>query len=192
MAPESIHSSSGEELDIICNLISVLPMEYDHVPKVAKYESGLAEELANHKHLCYYLMKNGAINEDKAIFERPDYGMQQHLKPLFIWVKVENVGINKVLVNGRASVNIIPHSILRKIGKFDTDLRPHNMVLSNYEGNTCKALAIIQVDVMVGTIVRPTLFMVIPTKANYNLLLGREWTNDVGFIPSTMHQRVLI
>lgn len=71
------------------------------------------------------------------------------------------------------------HSMLRKIRKFDIDLRPHKMVLSNYEGNTGAVLGIIQVDVMVETIVRSTSFVVISTKANYNLLLDREWIHDV-------------
>lgn len=35
------------------------------------------------------------------------------------------------------------------------------MVLSNYEGKTHRSLGVIQVDLAVGTIVRPTLFMVI-------------------------------
>lgn len=78
--------------------------------------------------------------------------MQQHLKFFFILVKVENVGINKVLVDKGATINIMPHSMLRKIGKLDTDLRPPNMVLLNYEGKIGTPLGIIQVDFIVGTI----------------------------------------
>lgn len=77
------------------------------------------------------------------------------------------MGINKVLVEGGATINIVLHSVLTKIGKLDTDLRPHNMFLSNYEGTTSHALGIIQVDVMVGTIAKPKLFVVIPTKENW-------------------------
>src|SRR4051812_16657937 len=36
------------------------------------------------------------------------------------------------------------------------------------------------------------MFMVIPAKANYNLLLGREWIHGVAAVPSTMHQRLTI
>ena len=66
----------------------------------------------------------------------------------------------------------MPYSLLKKICNYDTDLRPHNMVLSNYEGKTSKALGVIHVDIVVGTILGRTLFMVILTKTNYNLLLG--------------------
>lgn len=74
-------------------------------------------------------MKVGFIDEDEVVFERLDMAMQQNLKPLFIRTKVENMGINKVLVYGGACINIMPHSMLRKIGKYGTYLKPHNMVL---------------------------------------------------------------
>ncbi|PNX91495.1 hypothetical protein L195_g047626 [Trifolium pratense] len=50
----------------------------------------------------------------------------------------------------------------------------------------------IQVDVAIGSSVRPTLILVVPSKANYNLLLGREWIHGVGVVPSTLHQRLTI
>ena len=36
------------------------------------------------------------------------------------------------------------------------------------------------------------MFMIMETKANYNLLLGREWIHGVGVVPSSMHQRIII
>ena len=109
--------------------------------------------------------------------------MQNHLKPLYVQAKVNGVGINKVLVDGGATVNLMPQGLLKKIGKFDTDLRPHNIVLSNYEGKTGHSLGAIEVDLIVGTIKRTTLFLVIASKANFNLLLGREWIHGVGAVP---------
>lgn len=67
-------------------------------------------------------------------------------------------------MDGRASINLMLSSILRKIGKKDTDLRSHNMCLFDYEGKTRKALGVIQLEIFVGTIVRPALFMVISSK----------------------------
>ncbi|KAK2450394.1 hypothetical protein QL285_009513 [Trifolium repens] len=92
--------------------------------------------MADPKPMCYYIMNNGCIEEQKATFERPDLGMKNHLKPLFIRAKVEGVGINKVLIDGGAAVNLMPLSMLPKIGKYDYDLSAHNIVLSNYEGKT--------------------------------------------------------
>jgi len=39
---------------------------------------------------------------------------------------------------------------------------------------------------------RATLFFVVASKANYNLLQGREWIHGVGVVPSTMHQRLTL
>jgi hypothetical protein len=36
------------------------------------------------------------------------------------------------------------------------------------------------------------MFMIVGTKANYNMLLEREWIHAVGAIPSLMHQRIII
>lgn len=132
-------------------------------------------------------MNDGSVNEDCAIFERPDMAMKQHLKPLYIRAKVNCVGINKVLIDCVACVNVMPQSLFGKKSESTTDLAYNNMVLSNYEGKTNKPLGVIQVDIVVGTTIRPTFFMLVPTKANYNFLLGRESLHIVECVPSSMH-----
>lgn len=77
----------------------MLLVEYDQVIEVTEDESELAEELTNHKPIRYYVMNNGTIGEDKAVFERPNYMMQQHIKHLFIWAKLENVGIPNNIIH---------------------------------------------------------------------------------------------
>jgi len=64
--------------------------------------------------------------------------------------------------------------------------------MSNYEGKASHSLSALQVSLIVGTVVRPTLFMVVPSKVNFNLLLGREWIHEIGDVPSSMHQRISI
>ena len=86
--------------------------------------------------MCYFVMDNSCIEEHNSFFERPHEGMKSHLKLLFIRTKVDTTTVNKILVDRGAAVNLIPHYLLGKIGKFDTDLRRHNMVLTNYEGKT--------------------------------------------------------
>jgi len=118
--------------------------------------------------------------------------MKNHLKPFFIQAKVDEVSINKVLVDGGTAFNLMPQSLLKRIDKTDKDLKPHNVILSNYEGKLGHSISALQVSLTVGTVVRPTLFMVVPSKANFNLLLGREWIHGIGVVPSSMHQRISI
>lgn len=69
-------SGSEDDLDIISNMISVLPLEYDVVTKVTEEEDGSAEEMDTHKPLCYYVMHDDSVNKDKTIFKRPNMSIQ--------------------------------------------------------------------------------------------------------------------
>lgn len=155
--------------------VYVFPIEYDTITEATKEDDGFIEELENHKPLCFYVMNKSSVDEDNAIFKRLDLGMQQHLKLLFIWAKVANVEVSKNLADGGTSINLMPPSLSRKIGKYDTYLKPHNMVLFEYERKVNKPLGVLQVDVFVETTTKPTLFLVITTKVNYNLLIGCKW-----------------
>lgn len=132
-------------------------------------------------------MNNGCVKEHNSFFERPSDTMKSHLIPLFITGKVENIPVHKILVDCEATVNLMPYRMLAKIGKYDTDAKPHNMVLTNYEGKIDFTLGAIQLELTVGTDPRSTMFMIVETKANYNMLLGREWIHGVGAVPSSMH-----
>ena len=179
-------------LDIVCNVVSILSVEYDVTSKVNEVETDFTEEMTNHKPLCYYVMNNGCVENQHAIFEKPDFPMSHHLKHLFVRAKINCVGVNKVLVDGGATVNLLPQSFLNKIGLVDSDLKPHNVVLTNYEGTNGNSLGAVEVELIVGSVSRTTMFMVVPSKANFNVLLGREWIHGVGAVPSTLHQRIAI
>lgn len=47
---------------------------------------------------------------------------------------MEKATVNKILVDGGASVSLMPPFLLEKTRKYDTNLWSHNMVLSNYNG----------------------------------------------------------
>lgn len=71
------------------------------------------------------------------------------------------------------------------------DTKPHNMVLSNYEGKVGTIMGVIQVDLKIGTITRSTMFMVVES-ANYNLLMNGEWIQGIGAMSSSMQRRITI
>jgi len=131
-------------LDIVCNVVSIFPVKYDVTSEVIEVKTDFTEEMANHKPLCYYVMNNGCVENQHAIFEEPDFPMTHHLKPLFIQAKINGVGVNKVLVDGGATVKLLPQSFLNKIGLVYFDLIPHNVVLTNYEGATGSHLVLLK------------------------------------------------
>lgn len=123
-------------------MVSILPYEFNFTiggneePEVEESSDLEAEEMALHKPTCYFVMNNGSIKNQDAFFEKPTPGMKNHLKPLLIRAKVEGVAINKVLVDCGATVSIMPHHLLKKIGRYDTDIISHNVVLFDYGGKT--------------------------------------------------------
>lgn len=163
----------GDDFVVNCGIVSVLPTEYDMVSEVSEINGDFVpDEIDGGKPLCYYVMNNDMVEEQKATFERPSPGMMYHLKPLFIRAKVDGMTVNKVFVDEGAAVNLMPYTLFKKMGKGDKDLRQHNMVLPNYEGKINNIMGVVQVDLVVGMTTRLTLFMVIDSKANFNLLLG--------------------
>lgn len=183
----------GDNFVVNCGIVSVLSAEYDMVSKVSKMEDDfMPDETVGGKPLCYYVMNIGVVEKQKATFERPIPWMMDHLKPLFRRVKVYGVAVNKVFIDEGETVNLMPYNLFKKMGKCNDDLRQHNMVLSNYEGKISNITGVVQVDLYVDTTTHSKLFMVIDSKANFNLLLGREWIHGIGAVPSTVHQRLII
>lgn len=113
MLTDNFDTDSEPSLDITCNVVSVLPREYDQVMEVEEPKDTTEVEMARHRPVCYYVMNNGYIEDQNSFFEMPHEAMINHLKPLFIRGKVENVGISKILVDDGAIINLMSHFMLK-------------------------------------------------------------------------------
>ena len=96
--------------------------------------------------------------------------------------------ISKILIDGEATINIMPYTVYRKLGNGDQDLTKTDMMLKDFEGNVSLVKEAICVELTIGSKTLPTTFFVISGKGAYNLLLGRDWIHANCCIPSTMHQ----
>jgi hypothetical protein len=103
----------------------------------------------------------------------------QHLKALFLKGFVNGKPITRMVVDGGAVVNLMPYTMLRKIGKSDEDLTQTDMMLMDFEGNVSPAQGAICVDLIIGSKTLPIVFFVIKERGSYNLLLGRDTTKNV-------------
>jgi hypothetical protein len=65
----------------------------------------------------------------EAAFTKPKESVN-HLKPLFMCGHIDGIPIAKMLVDGGATVNLMPYSLYRKLGKQDDELVKTNMTLS--------------------------------------------------------------
>jgi hypothetical protein len=96
--------------------------------------------------------------------------------------------VKKMLVDTGAAVNIMPYSMLRRLGCSTEDLIKTDITLSDFNGQASKAQGILNVDLTVGSKTVPTSFFIISSKSTYIVLLGRDWIHANCCIPSTMHQ----
>ena len=122
----------------------------------------------------------------QAIFDK--LVKHRHLKALYMKGLVDGKSMNKMLVDGGASVNLMPCTTFRKLGKGPEDLMETNMMLKDFGGNTSKTRGAINVELTIGSKTLLTTFFVIDGKGSYSLLLDRDWIHANYCIPSTMHQ----
>lgn len=61
MMTNDFDSDSDASLDIACNVVSVLPREYDQVMEVEEPGDLTEMEMARHKPVCYYIMNNDCV-----------------------------------------------------------------------------------------------------------------------------------
>ena len=93
-----------------------------------------------------------------------------------------------MMVDSWAAVNIMPYSVLRRLGKTKEDLIKTNMTLSDFNGQLTEAMGVLNADLTVGSKTIPTSFFITNGQATYTTLLGRDWIHANCCIPSTMHQ----
>ena len=175
-----------DDLQAICNVVSILPLDFSIPVEMVEEENFFDYDEGP-------MMVPDELKFDSAnaaVFPKPTEEMKSHLKPLFIKARAEGKIVKRVLVDGGAAVNLIPEHVVKKLDKSCSDLMPHNMVITDFNGKTSRSPGCIALDLKVGSVTRTTMFVVVPSQANYNLLLGREWIHGVGAVPSTMHQMI--
>ena len=96
--------------------------------------------------------------------------------------------MSKMLVDGGASINLMPYTTFRKLGKGLGGLIETNMMVKDFGDNTSNTRGAMNVELTIGSKTLLTTFFVIDGKGSYSLLLGRDWIHANCCIPSTMHQ----
>jgi hypothetical protein len=114
------------------------------------------------------------LEPTQYICEKAEDEKRQHLKALFLKCFVNGKPVTRMLVDGGVVVNLMPYTMLRKIGKFEEDLTQTDMMLVYFEGNVSPARGVIYVELTIGSKTLPTAFFVIKWRGSYNLLLGSK------------------
>jgi hypothetical protein len=122
------------------------------------------------------------------IFEKPREKNYKHLKATYLKGYINGHRVNKMLVDTGVAVNILPYSVLHRLGCSAEDLIKTNIMLSDFNGQASEAQGVLNVDLTVGSKTILTSFFIISSKSTYIVLLGRDWIHANCCIPSTMHQ----
>ncbi|KAK1610238.1 hypothetical protein QYE76_033911 [Lolium multiflorum] len=119
-----------------------------------------------------------------VIFEKPQERSYKHLKALYLRGYINGQPVGKMLVDTGAAVNIMPYSMLRRLGLSTGDLIKTNVTLSDFNGQALEARGILNMDLTVGRKTIPTSFFIVDSKSTYAVLLGRDWIHTNCCIPS--------
>ena len=96
--------------------------------------------------------------------------------------------MNRMLVDIGAAVNLMPYSVLRRLGRSTADLIKTNVMLNDFNDQPSEAQGVLNVELTVGRKTIPTSFFIVSSKSTYTVLLGRDWIHANCCVPSTMHQ----
>jgi hypothetical protein len=111
------------------------------------------------------------LGAERDVFEKPER-VREHMKLLFIKGHLDGILIGRMVIDGGASVNIMPLWMFEKLGHHDEDLKKTNLSLSGFLGEPAEARGIVSKELTVGSKIVPTTFFMVDIKGRYNVLLG--------------------
>jgi hypothetical protein len=131
-----------------------------------------------------------ALGARRVMFRKPE-NPGAHMMPLFIRGHLDGTPVRHMLMDGGASINILPLLLFKKLSHIKGDRKYTNLTRSNFAGDPTKANGIICKEVTVGSKTMPTTFFVVDIKGCYNVLLGRDWIHANECVLSTLHQCII-
>jgi hypothetical protein len=99
-----------------------------------------------------------------------------HLKLLFMCSHIDGIPIPKMLLDEEATVNLMPYSSYRTLGKQGDELVKTNLMLSGVGTDSLiKAKGVTSVELTIGTKTLAAAFFVADVEGNYSPILDRDW-----------------
>jgi hypothetical protein len=93
-----------------------------------------------------------------------------------------------MLIDGGATVNLMPYSIFKKLRRVDDVLMNTILMLNGVGGNSMEARGVVSMELTIGSKSLATAFFVVEVQGNYSVILGCDWIHANHCIPSILHQ----
>ncbi|KAM2917086.1 hypothetical protein FF1_045928 [Malus domestica] len=71
---------------------------------------------------------------DKMVFVPPSLTLANHLKPIYVTAHMEGVPFKRVLIDGRAAVNVLPYKQMKRMCRNKEDLIHMDLTVSSFSG----------------------------------------------------------
>jgi hypothetical protein len=97
--------------------------------------------------------------------EKPREKNYKHMKALYLKGYINGHLVNKMLVDTGAAVNMMPYSVLQRLGRYAVDLIKTNIMLSDFNGQASEAQGVLNVDLTVGSKTVLTSFFIVSSKS---------------------------
>ena len=122
--------------------------------------------------------------------EDMEVGYPDHRRPLYLAASINQIPINRALVDTGASVNLIPLSTLQVAGISERKIQGCLMEVTGFGGRGEYTAGHIQLWLKVGPIASLARFHVVKTEVSYHVLFGRSWLHKHRLVPPAYHQCV--
>ncbi|XP_050909925.1 uncharacterized protein LOC127123778 [Lathyrus oleraceus] len=121
--------------------------------------------------------------------ELPEDG-QNHNRALHISVKCKDDALERVLVDPRSSMNVMPKRTLAKLSYQGPVMKPSALVVKAFDGSRRTVIGEVELPILIGPHVFPINFQVMDINPAYSCLLGHPWIHVAGAVTSTLHQKM--
>jgi hypothetical protein len=127
------------------------------------------------------------LGPKEAIFRKLEES-SQHLKSLYIRGHIDRNLISRMLINGGATIKLMPYAVFKKLGRGDDELVNTNLTLNGVGGNLMEARCVVSMELTVGSKSLVIAYFIIKVQGNYTVILGHDWIHASHCVPSTLHQ----
>lgn len=109
----------------------------------------------------------------------------KHDRPLYFIGYIRSTGINRIHVDLRSALCVIPCWLMQSLGIYHIDTQ---ITISGFNSSSMCLLEKIMLKCQIGDFKTEVTCYVITAETSYNLLLGHHWIHRNGIAPSTFNQ----
>jgi hypothetical protein len=115
-------------------------------------------------------------------------GRKKHNRPFLMFGEIDDLPINRIMVDGGSAINLLPLCTLKRIGYSQNDLSRSNVIIHGFNQSGQESMGTISLVLKLEKLMTYVTFDVIDAATSYNALIGRPWLHENGIVPSTLHQ----